>query len=466
MRYFGIIEHMFEHVDVTGLDPEQVAEVQRFACLLRVSADAADGAAMAAWQLDRSRVQAVLDGVSLAATAAFESSLVWAADGARSPAAWLAANTATTRPAASIRLKTSRLAAGMVHVSAAARRGDLDAEKVHHLVRARTPETEDAFDAEEARLVATLIPLRVDAAKARLLAWRFEVLERTGRNEPDGPAPTPDSELDRLNLSGGFGGRGLLDADLTPEGRAIVFGTIEAEIDRWFRDGELTDDTRTRSELQGAAFVDIFRRNALTADQHGAPRPLVLALVDADRLAGREPQSSGDDGVALADAPTSGDATAATDNDRQAQLHPAIESLGRRSEIIGIGPVPIETIRRLVCQGDITRIITDGTGRPIDVGRSHRCFTATQWKALIIRSSGTCEWPGCDVTHTRCQAHHLHPWEHGGPTDLTNALVVCTHHHHLLHEGDYTARHARDGTIEIRRPDDTLITTTLRSHAA
>ena len=116
-------------------------------------------------------------------------------------------------------------------------------------------------------------------------------------------------------------------------------------------------------------------------------------------------------------------------------------------------------------QGDVARIVTDGDGQPIDVGRTQRCFTADQWKALIVRSGGRCEWPGCDVPHQRTQAHHLHPWEHGGPTDLTNALLVCNHHHHLLHEGGFTARNTANGPVEIRRPDGTLVTTTLR-HAA
>ncbi|HEX6659419.1 MAG TPA: HNH endonuclease signature motif containing protein [Ilumatobacter sp.] len=30
------------------------------------------------------------------------------------------------------------------------------------------------------------------------------------------------------------------------------------------------------------------------------------------------------------------------------------------------------------------------------------------------------------------------PWECGGPTDLSNLGPLCTHDHHLVHEGGWT----------------------------
>ena len=46
----------------------------------------------------------------------------------------------------------------------------------------------------------------------------------------------------------------------------------------------------------------------------------------------------------------------------------------------------------------------------------------------------TCRAEGCDVPATWCEAHHLHPWEHGGRTDLADGVLFCSHHHHRAHE--------------------------------
>lgn len=92
----------------------------------------------------------------------------------------------------------------------------------------------------------------------------------------------------------------------------------------------------------------------------------------------------------------------------------------RVCELIGVGPVPVETIRRLLCEGDVCRVVTNGASMPLDVGRTQRLATPYQWRALIAVSRGTCEFPGCNLAHERCQVHHLTPWEAGGPTDLDN----------------------------------------------
>ena len=51
--------------------------------------------------------------------------------------------------------------------------------------------------------------------------------------------------------------------------------------------------------------------------------------------------------------------------------------------------------------------------------------------------------PDCDRPATWCDTHHDHPWHHGGPTDHTNARLLCrwhhtwhhTHHRHPPHHG-------------------------------
>jgi hypothetical protein len=497
------IERMFDEPvteSAAGAAARKVSLVARFAALVEIEPDPANGRAMAKWLQERAAVQAELDGLAVAVTGAFAASVVWAADGSRSPGSWLVERTGCARVAASARLKTARLLRTMPHVAAAARRGELCADQVHLLTRARRREVAEVFDAEEADLVAAVRYLTVDATRAHLDNWHHRALETLGRNAPDGKPPIPDTEADRLDLTATFGGRGVIKGELSPESLAILRGAIDAEIDRWHRDGQLVDDGRSRAELQADACLDICRRNHLGGHQHGAPRPLIIGVVDADTLAGHPPRTpttpdaGADDTAPSPEAGRSmagreGEPTMRASDDRSAADHdgsatpnsngsaapggdgstaggsnvPATPT--RRCEIIGVGPVPVETIRRLLCEGDMCRVVTSGPSAPLDVGRKHRLATADQWRTLIAISGGTCEFGACETPATRCHVHHIRPWEAGGPTDLANEMLVCNHHHRCLHEGGFTATRTRDG-VEIRRPDGSLLDVPYRTRIA
>jgi len=77
------------------------------------------------------------------------------------------------------------------------------------------------------------------------------------------------------------------------------------------------------------------------------------------------------------------------------------------------------------------------------VGRAQRTVTARLRRALEVRD-GHCAFPGCHAHVRRCHAHHVQPWEEGGPTDLPNLALMCVAHHHAVHEGGWTMR-LRDG---------------------
>jgi hypothetical protein len=42
-------------------------------------------------------------------------------------------------------------------------------------------------------------------------------------------------------------------------------------------------------------------------------------------------------------------------------------------------------------------------------------------------------WPGCDSPPSWTEAHHLIGWGNGGTTDIANGILLCRHHHLLLH---------------------------------
>jgi hypothetical protein len=57
---------------------------------------------------------------------------------------------------------------------------------------------------------------------------------------------------------------------------------------------------------------------------------------------------------------------------------------------------------------------------------------------VIVRDRA-CAWNGCDVPAAYCEIHHITWWDRDtGPTDYDNAALLCTHHHHVVHQHDLT----------------------------
>jgi len=121
----------------------------------------------------------------------------------------------------------------------------------------------------------------------------------------------------------------------------------------------------------------------------------------------------------------------------------------------GRSDLPIETVRRLTCDGSLITIVEDDRGTPLDVGRKLRTVSTPLKRALWSRDRG-CSFPGCH--HTRyVDAHHIQHWANGGDTSLENLTLLCTHHHTLLHEGGFTIHDYARGGIYFRRPDGRVI---------
>jgi hypothetical protein len=122
---------------------------------------------------------------------------------------------------------------------------------------------------------------------------------------------------------------------------------------------------------------------------------------------------------------------------------------------IGRSDLPIETVKRLRCDGSVISIVENEHGAPLDVGRKQRTVPTALKRALWSRDRG-CSFPGC--RHARyVDAHHIHHWAEGGDTSLENLTLLCTHHHTLLHEGGFTIHRDSNGGIYYRRPDGRVI---------
>ena len=87
-----------------------------------------------------------------------------------------------------------------------------------------------------------------------------------------------------------------------------------------------------------------------------------------------------------------------------------------------------------------------GQGVTLNHGRNVRKVTPKQRSALNKRDGG-CVFPGCTAPASWCDAHHVLEWlKHEGNTDLNNLILLCRHHHRVLHRKDWQ-------TQRIRPPD-------------
>jgi hypothetical protein len=129
------------------------------------------------------------------------------------------------------------------------------------------------------------------------------------------------------------------------------------------------------------------------------------------------------------------DRTAGASDNYQVIVHvdqTALRDQGGESEL------PVETVRRLTCDGSVVPVLDGIDDEPLSVGRKRRVVSPVLKRALIARDR-RCRYPGC--THERwLDAHHVMHWADGGETRADNLVLLCSKHHRLLHEGGFTMR--------------------------
>ncbi|WP_206784876.1 HNH endonuclease signature motif containing protein [Amycolatopsis sp. MtRt-6] len=103
------------------------------------------------------------------------------------------------------------------------------------------------------------------------------------------------------------------------------------------------------------------------------------------------------------------------------------------------------------CDAMIIPAVLGDKSEPLNLGRLRRLISAGLRRALFLRDRG-CAFPGCHRPPRHCQGHHIRHWADGGPTDLTNLVLMCAHHHRLLHRSGWEVRIAPDGLPEFLPP--------------
>ena len=154
--------------------------------------------------------------------------------------------------------------------------------------------------------------------------------------------------------------------------------------------------------------------------------------------------------VAIANAYLSGngEASACTSDNYLVTVHVDQSAFANGN---GRSSLPLESVKRLCCDGDAIVIVENEEGEPLSVGRKTRTVPTGIKRALRARDK-SCVFPGCH--HTRfVDAHHIEHWSAGGETSLDNLLLLCSHHHGLVHEGGFRIERDYQNRWFFKRPD-------------
>ncbi len=213
----------------------------------------------------------------------------------------------------------------------------------------------------------------------------------------------------RLGWSTTGDGMVRLSGELPPEVGAAVTGAIRAESERlWRHEDERAPDPADPAAGRTVAQrnVDALERICQGADNGGTARPRRVDLqvvVDYQVLAGK------------------------------------VAGSGRCESSDGV-PLAAAVVRRLACDAGVIPTVMGANSQVLDQGRRTRTVSRAQRRALIVRDGG-CVFPGCDRPASWCDAHHIIHWLDHGRTDLDNLVLLCSAHHHCVHEGGWSLAH-------------------------
>ena len=115
------------------------------------------------------------------------------------------------------------------------------------------------------------------------------------------------------------------------------------------------------------------------------------------------------------------------------------------------GVIPAETAMRLLCHSRVQRSVENGSGDVVRLSTVSRDPPEWMMRHLRYRDGG-CTYPGCGERRWT-RAHHIRWWSTGGPTELSNLVLVCHSHHKLVHEYRWSLTRRPDGTVRWYRPD-------------
>jgi uncharacterized protein DUF222/HNH endonuclease len=328
----------------------------------------------------------------------------WAAVGATSCEAWLADRHRLPAWEARRDVEAARALDEMPAARKAMASGELPASALRTLVEVRKISPE-AFSGAEATLVEAATGMSQKAFRNRVELWRHRV-------EDVAEAAKRRRDARRLHYGRTLDGMVRLEGLLDTEAGQVVITAVRAVVDT-----DESRDGRTHAQRRADALEHLCRSYLGRRDRPtvGGERPVVTVTVDASVLS----TGSG------------------------------------RGELSDVGPVSVETVRKMACDASVVRMVMSATSDPLDVGRKSRVIPAGLRRAVEARDR-QCRFPGCDRPPAWGEIHHVVHWAHGGTTALPNLVLLCWAHHRTVHEEGFRLD-LKEGRPVFTAPDGRVL---------
>ena len=312
---------------------------------------------------------------------------VYAHDGSRTAAAWMARATHCAPSEARALRRMGRRLPDMPATRAALAAGLISARHAQVLgglyASPRKP-VADAFPAAEEMLVGYAKDLYFDDFLAAVRYWE-NLVDADGAEDQ----AASDYAARRFHMSEIWRGNWALDGQLDPISGEEVFTELSRREQELFQhdwneakaihggDTCLDHLARTPAQRRADALVQMARRSAAKPADAVEPRPLLV-------------------------------------------VHLGDESLRRMCELASGTVITPGRLVPLLDKADIQRIVYAGKPRRItDLGERTRFFTGPLREAILLRDR-RCQHPGCRVPAHNCQVDHIEPRSKGGLTTQDN----------------------------------------------
>ncbi len=356
----------------------------------------------------------------------FDACKGWSDDGVASCAHWLNWKCGMALSAARERVRVAHALKDLPKISQTFRKGKLSYSKVRAMTRVATRKNEGYL---------LKIAHYGTAYHVEHLVRKYRSVKRN-----EALAKARDQHTHReLSWHVDDDGYWVIRGRLPPETDALVTQVLEQAMEEQYR--ELRDVSAEAPD----DMIDETR-----------PRPEPIAWRRADAL------------VRLAQGYRSNKASGKASGNSEkflVHIHTDLETLkadgaGAESELEPGGTISAETTRRICCDAstvewlEADRPSCDAEAhalpqsehsvqaqrphhfQPLSVGRKTRTIPPAIRRALQRRDGG-CRFPGCTATRF-VDAHHIHHWADGGETSMNNLILLCSRHHHSVHEGGFT----------------------------
>jgi hypothetical protein len=326
------------------------------------------------------------------------------------------------------KVRVARALGALPAIDGALAAGKLSYAKVRALSRVATPNNE-----------ATLLELAMYATGAQL--ERLCRGYRTALTADEAPSPEARSVRRRM-LPGGMV---KLEIVLCPDEAELVFQALDCAREVGHEDAHGAGDDSAHGR---ACSCGHDRGHDSDDDDDDA------SAEGSNAAAGGGWPSRADGVVALAESFLAGNAGTGNGGERfQVMIHldqdplavdgaqtvdgrPATSQATLQATLDDGTRVSAEAFRRVACDCGLLAHGGHDEQSTLSIGRRSRSIPPAIRRALRLRDRG-CRFPGC--THNRfLHGHHVRHWLHGGETSVDNLLLLCTRHHHLVHEGGWS----------------------------